>query len=170
MSALPNRAFSSPAESLALAELNKQLQTLTSTAQPARKLTTTTFVNTKQADELSEILLLRRREYEVSELGRSSPHLRSDIGTQSTGVPSHHVSSQLLAEWHGQVVTVLDDAFTAQLKGAYGQGVAGKEDEAVIPIEDVRENDLELLEPGAFFRLCISYETDAERPKRRRHR
>ena len=167
MSALPNRVFSSPPESLRLAGLNEQRQTLTSTAQPASNLSATAFVKTKQADELSETLLLRRRECEVSELGRSSPQLRSDIGTQSTGLPSHQVASQLLAEWHGQVVTVMDDAFTAQLRGAYGQGVAGKEDEAVIPIEDVRESDLELLEPGAFFRLCISYETAAQRPKRR---
>jgi hypothetical protein len=68
------------------------------------------------------------------------------------------VSTQLLAEWHGQVTEVLASSFIAELKGRHGEGVAGKEEVAVIPRDEVSPDDAELLEPGAFFSLCIAYE------------
>ena len=68
------------------------------------------------------------------------------------------VSTQLLAEWHGQVTEVLASSFVAELKGRHGEGVAGKEELAVIPRDEVSPDDAELLEPGAFFSLCIAYE------------
>ena len=68
------------------------------------------------------------------------------------------VSTQLLAEWHGQVTQVLASSFVAELKGRHGEGVAGKEEIAVIPRDEVNPDDAELLEPGAFFSLCIAYE------------
>jgi hypothetical protein len=76
-------------------------------------------------------------------------------------------SSQLLAEWHGQVTEVLEKSFAAQLIGCHGSGVLGEEEDAIIPIDEVRETDLALLESGAFFRLCISYEVSPQGNKRR---
>ena len=64
---------------------------------------------------------------------------------------------QMLAEWHGQVLEIFDNAFVAELRGKHGDGVAGKQEEALIPLEEIQEADKELLEEGAFFRLCISY-------------
>jgi len=66
----------------------------------------------------------------------------------------------LLAEWNG-CVTEIDKSgvfFFAALKGVVGEGVAGEEEDATIPISDVGEWDLELLKPGNFFRLCVVYE------------
>lgn len=106
--------------------------------------------------------------YEVPDKSKSAPKPVLEGNETTTPLPkSVPVASQLLAEWHGQVTEVMDAAFSAQLKGRHGVGVAGNEDEALIPIEDVRESDLELLVPGAFFRLCISYEIDQHGSKRR---
>lgn len=87
--------------------------------------------------------------------------------TTSSTVPPDRATSQLLAEWHGQVVEVLRDTFVAQLKGKHGEAVAGRDEEAVIPIEEVQPDDLDLLAPGAFFRLCISYSVDTYGSHRR---
>ena len=75
--------------------------------------------------------------------------------------------SQLLAEWHGQVTEVNATTFFAQLKGRHGDGVIGQENVAVIPRDEVRPDDEELLMPGAFFSLCVSYEIS--RKGRRRY-
>lgn len=76
-------------------------------------------------------------------------------------------TSQLIAEWHGQVTELEDDHFYAELKGLHGEGVAGSNEEAVIPISDLRPDDKFLLTEGAFFRLCISYEIQSSGNRRR---
>lgn len=70
------------------------------------------------------------------------------------------IQSVLLAEWNGCVnaVQTAGAYFSATLKGVVGEGVAGEEEDAVIPISDVSEWDMELLQPGNFFRLCVVHE------------
>jgi hypothetical protein len=65
----------------------------------------------------------------------------------------------VLAEWDGYVEVVKPKYFVARMRGLKGDGVAGKEEEAEIPISDVDPDDLSLLVIGGFFRLLISYET-----------
>lgn len=112
---------------------------------------------------------IRRRVYEIPEVDVSTPFAEgaSSSASSVSAFREHQAASQLLAEWHGQVVEIRDDSFTAQLRGRFGEGVAGSEDEAVIPIDDVREEDRELFQAGAFFSLCISYEVNAAGSKRR---
>jgi hypothetical protein len=88
-------------------------------------------------------------------------------GTHLIDIPAERAFSQLLAERHGQVTEVFASTFTAQLKGRHGEGVRGKEEEAEIPIEEVRPGDLDLLQVGAFFRLCVSYEISRQGNRRR---
>lgn len=76
-------------------------------------------------------------------------------------------TSHLLAEWHGQVTEILGDVFKAELRGTHGVGVVGKQEEALIPIDDVQPDDIDLFVDGAFFRLCISYEVSATGVRRR---
>lgn len=112
---------------------------------------------------------VRRRVYDVPELDISAPTARAIAPSAivATAIQGHAAASQLLAEWHGQVADIGETSFTAQLRGRFGEGVVGSEDEAVIPIEDVREEDRELFSEGAFFSLCISYEVNAAGTKRR---
>ena len=77
------------------------------------------------------------------------------------------VRSYLIAEWRGQVLSIEDNYFVAELKGTIGNGVAGSHEEATIPIEDMSPPDLELLQVGAFFRLCVSYEVSLHGTRRR---
>lgn len=69
-------------------------------------------------------------------------------------------NSQPLAEWHGIVLSVGESHFVAELIGKTGIGVAGSHEEACLPIDEVRASDRDLLSPGAFFRLCVSRESD----------
>ena len=112
---------------------------------------------------------VRRTTYVVPEVDVSAamaPKLENSAARISS-VREHGSVSQLLAEWHGQVTRLGANTFTAELKGRHGSGVAGSEDEAIIPLEDVREEDSELVRIGAFFRLCISYEVNSGGSKRR---
>ncbi len=76
-------------------------------------------------------------------------------------------TSQLVAEWQGCVTSISDDYFVAEMLGTHGEGVIGSLEEAVVPLEDLRESDKALLLEGAFFRLCISYEVEPTGSKRR---
>ena len=87
--------------------------------------------------------------------------------TKSSSTVSNRVASLLLAEWHGQVTEILENSFVAQLKGRHGEGVAGKNEEAIIPFDDVRTSDKYLVEAGAFFSLCVSYEVSPGGTRRR---
>lgn len=75
--------------------------------------------------------------------------------------------SELVAEWQGVVTEIEDEDFIAQMRGTFGAGVAGNLEEALIPINDVNPGDIDLLKPGAFFRLCISYEIAPAGSRRR---
>lgn len=66
--------------------------------------------------------------------------------------------SQVIAEWHGQVIAIEQSYFIAELKGTIGAGVAGALEEAQIPRDEVRQDDRDLLREGAFFRLCVNWE------------
>ena len=77
---------------------------------------------------------------------------------KSTGVASIHdeqTESVLLAEWDGYVLSYNEHSFLASMKGVHGDGVLGEQEDAEIPIQDISESDLELLQPGAVFRLCV---------------
>lgn len=99
-----------------------------------------------------------RRLQAVPELDISAARPSVPPATLPKDSLQEQVSTQLLAEWHGQVTEVLASSFVAELKGRHGEGVAGKEEVAVIPRDEVSPDDAELLEPGAFFSLCIAYE------------
>jgi hypothetical protein len=64
--------------------------------------------------------------------------------------------NQVMAEWHGMVIEVLESTFIAELKGVLGKDVAGAIEEAVIPLDEVREGDRPFLIPGGFFRLTVN--------------
>jgi hypothetical protein len=64
--------------------------------------------------------------------------------------------NQVMAEWHGMVTELLEATFVAELKGILGKDVMGAVEEAVIPIEEVRDEDVPFLVPGAFFRLTVN--------------
>jgi hypothetical protein len=76
--------------------------------------------------------------------------------------------NQVVAEWHGMVTELLESNFVAELQGILGVGVRGAIEEAVIPIDEVREEDRGLLEPGAFFRLCVNNAIRSDGKTRRR--
>lgn len=92
-------------------------------------------------------------------------------GKDSSAAPTYEkperATSQLLAEWRGQVSAIFDDAFSAELKGRHGEGVIGSEEEALIPLDDVRSDDRDLVRPGAFFSLCVCYESSVDGQRRR---
>ena len=75
--------------------------------------------------------------------------------------------TEVIAEWDGYVEEISDNSFVARMKGLKGDGVAGKDEEAEIPISDVDARDLGLLVVGAFFRLTIAYESKKIGGKRR---
>lgn len=74
---------------------------------------------------------------------------------------------EVLAEWDGYVEEIHKDYFVARMHGLRGLGVAGKDEEAEIPISDVDPADRDLLVLGGFFRLMIAYESPRIGPKRR---
>ena len=76
-------------------------------------------------------------------------------------------ASQLIAEWHGQVLSIDEENFVAELRGTLGAGVAREHEEALIPIAEIRRDDMELFMIGAFFRLCVSYEIAPSGNRRR---
>jgi hypothetical protein len=84
-------------------------------------------------------------------------------------VASRAVLTELLAEWNGCVTEVDEGSayFSAFLTGVKGEGVAGEEEDALIPVDDVSQHDLELLRPGNFFRLSVLYELDRKGQPRR---
>lgn len=95
----------------------------------------------------------------------STPDANSDpVGTSETaraGAVSS-AKAEVQAEWSGYVEEVHAEAgfFTATLIGVRGNGVKGERDDATIPISDVNKADMELLQPGGFFRLCVIYIVD----------
>jgi hypothetical protein len=43
------------------------------------------------------------------------------------------------------------------MDGVFGVGIKGKKQDAVIPLDEVSPEDLELVREGAYFRLSIAY-------------
>lgn len=77
------------------------------------------------------------------------------------------VLNQLIAEWQGRVVSIHEDYFVAEVNGLTGEGVEGVVEEAIIPNDDVQEQDKSQFRVGAFFRLCINYQTLPSKRKAR---
>lgn len=75
------------------------------------------------------------------------------------------ILNKLIAEWQGRVVSIHEDYFVAEVNGLTGEGVEGVVEEAIIPSEDVQEQDASQFRVGAFFRLCINYQTLPNRRK-----
>lgn len=80
------------------------------------------------------------------------------VNPKVSAEPGSSARSQLIAEWHGQVVAIESDYFVAELKGTIGANVVGSLEEAMIPRDEIRPEDRELLGEGAFFRLCVNWE------------
>ena len=89
---------------------------------------------------------------------RASSTLQRNRSSGRRGPAENTVTSQPLAEWHGQVSSMGGEYFVAELRGVWGDGVAGEHEEATIPIAEVPDDDRTLITPGAFFRLCVSRE------------
>jgi len=60
----------------------------------------------------------------------------------------------MLQRWEGTVTKVSKDSFVARLSDLSQENL---EEEAEIPIEEIPEADLRLVEPGAVFYWCIGY-------------
>jgi len=60
----------------------------------------------------------------------------------------------MLQRWEGTVTNVSKDSFVARLSDLSQENL---EEEAEIPIEEIPEADLRLVEPGAVFYWCIGY-------------
>lgn len=103
---------------------------------------------------------------ESTESATPPAHLASRWHVQRP-IAAAPLGSQSIAEWQGMVTEVGDDYFFAELRGLSGSGVHGSLEEARLPIEEVRTEDRELLEPGAFFRLCIKRDHTAQGSLRR---
>lgn len=97
----------------------------------------------------------------------SSETAKKPVTLSTANYQGQKASPEVLAEWDGYVEEIHRDYFTARMRGLQGKGVAGKNEEAEIPISDVDDEDRELLAIGAFFRLTITYELPKVGPKRR---
>ena len=63
----------------------------------------------------------------------------------------------VLQEWEGNVVSIEDDAFVAQLVDLTA-GRTYASEEAIIPLDQVSEHDAANMEIGSIFRWVIGYE------------
>lgn len=71
-----------------------------------------------------------------------------------------------LQEWEGYVLKVDRDTFTARLTDvSAGETRAGEE--AILPIDDLSDDDRKMLESGRLFRWCIGYQRTHGGTKRR---
>jgi hypothetical protein len=70
-----------------------------------------------------------------------------------------------LQEWEGVVSDIEDNTFIARLTDITSR--ENPEEEADFPIDDLRRDDIKLLQPGAVFRWVIGYETKKDGTKRR---
>ena len=92
---------------------------------------------------------------------------RQRMPTEAKGPRRATAPMTLLAEWDGSVESIEGHFFSASLKGIFGEGARGEEEEAEIPLSDVSPLDRELLRIGSVFRLCVFYEVDDDdQPKR----
>lgn len=107
-------------------------------------------------------------EAESTKPGTSVSKLEGKVSTLP--VPVNDIRrnpARRLAEWNGCVTEIDTHYFSAALKGIFGEGVNGEEEDAEIPISDVSESDRDLLALGNFFRLCVFYEMREDGQPRR---
>lgn len=71
-----------------------------------------------------------------------------------------------LQEWEGYVIEIGEDDFTVRLLDLTA-GSSHEEEEAVIPLSEISEDDLNRLRLGSIFRWVIGYERSASGTKRR---
>lgn len=117
-------------------------------------------------EDIEDLAMRQILEYPESRTDATSQSPR--ITTMTLERPSiARLPVTLLAEWNGCVESMQEHQFTASLKGVFGEGVSGEEEDAEIPISDVGESDKELLRLGNYFRLCVFYEIrDNGQPRR----
>ena len=70
-----------------------------------------------------------------------------------------------LQEWEGYVLEHNEREFTARLLDLTADSM--QEDEAIIPLVEISEDDLNRLRPGSIFRWVIGYERSASGTKKR---
>ena len=87
-----------------------------------------------------------------------------DLAQVSRTLPQ--VSFHLLQEWEGYVIEIGEDDFTVRLLDLTA-GSSHEEEEAVIPLSEISEDDLNRLRLGSIFRWVIGYERSASGTKRR---
>ena len=78
--------------------------------------------------------------------------LRNEVIRKSSGTKDDKFI--MLQRWEGTVTKVSEDSFVARLSDLSQENL---EEEAEIPIEEIPEADLRLVEPGAVFYWCIGY-------------
>lgn len=76
------------------------------------------------------------------------------------------VTLHALQEWEGYVVDVTEGDFVARLVDLTA-GSSHEEEEAVIPLDEVAEQDAHKVGPGSIFRWVIGYERSAAGTKKR---
>ena len=98
----------------------------------------------------------------------------TDLAPVSQALP--RVSFHALQEWEGYVLEepAWDDCPEGRREGEFTvrlldltAGSSQEEEEAVIPLSEIAEDDLNRLRPGAIFRWVIGYERSASGTKRR---
>ncbi len=108
--------------------------------------------------------------YEPEPTRSETCHAKPERKISTLPVPANEIRRNpetRLAEWNGCVTEIDTHYFSASLKGIFGAGVRGEEEDAEIPISDVSEFDRELLAPGNFFRLCVLSEIREDGQPRR---
>jgi hypothetical protein len=78
--------------------------------------------------------------------------LRNEVIRKSSGTKDDKFI--MLQRWEGTVTKVSEDSFVARLSDLSQENL---EEEAEIPIEEIPEADLRLVERGAVFYWCIGY-------------
>ena len=79
---------------------------------------------------------------------------------------SSRVTFHALQEWEGYVLEKRKEEFTARLLDVTA-GSLQEEEEAVIPLCEISEDDLQRLRPGSIFRWVIGYARSASGTKQR---
>lgn len=108
---------------------------------------------TDRAIESREIALPRK----------STKNIRAESPISGTALPVYHPhpvqdnAFMPLGEWQGYVTKLEADRFHATMDGVFGQGIAGKRHDAIIPLAEVSPEDARLVREGAYFRLSVSY-------------
>ena len=90
----------------------------------------------------------------------------------SSPVARNWVTMHALQEWEGYVLEKGEEEFTARLfdltdESSFAPAGMNQEEEAIIPLNELSDEDLKRLRPGSIFRWVIGYERSATGTKRR---